>query len=261
MTIAVGFNCPDGLVMCTDSMESDGISKNKVNKIWCYETQDEWGISVASAGESDFIESFTDNLGELVTGEQFDKDWIMATLRSAINAARTTYPDLRWSALFALFGPNPMDRKLLRVSEFSKHIAPVARYEALGIGSSLAKFLCSQMYALFMNVDEAAELAVFIALQCIEHIEGCELPISLLSWKIGQRGWAPYHPDEVKKIIDRFDAKSLRKDLLDYWRAQTPHLTRLHKYDELQQGGFVKFRRALGLKPKRSVSQKSKQNP
>jgi hypothetical protein len=258
MTVALGFNCPDGIVLCTDSMDTDGVSKNKVNKIWCYETQDQWGLSIASAGESDFIESFTQNVGELITGEHFDKDWIMATLRTAINAARTSYPDLRWSALFGLFGPTPMDRNLLRVSEFSKHIAPVRRYEALGIGSSLAKFLCSQMYTLFMNVEEAAELAVFIVLQCINHIDGCELPISLLSWKIGQTGWAPYHPDEVQKIMDRFDTQDLRKNLLDYWRAQTPHLTRPHTYDELRQGGFVTFTRALALKPKRSASRKSK---
>ncbi len=259
MTIALGFNCPDGIVLCTDSMESDGVSKNKVNKIWCYETQDQWGLSVASAGESDFIESFTDNLNELFTGKHFNKDWIMATLRKAINAARSSYPDLQWSALFGFFGPSPMDRRLLRVSEYSKHIAPVSRYEALGIGSCLAKFLCCQMYALFMNVEEAAELAVFIVRQCINHVEGCELPISLLSWKMGQTGWAPYHPTEVQKIIDGFDDKKLRKNLLDYWRAETPHLTRPHTYDDLQQGGFVKFRRALGLKPMRSISQKLRQ--
>ena len=95
-------------------MDSDGYSKVKVNKIWAFEIQGEWGISVASAGESDFIESFTENLGELFRGEQFDKDRIMLTLRKAINAARLTYPDLQWSALFALFGPSPMDRRLLR---------------------------------------------------------------------------------------------------------------------------------------------------
>jgi hypothetical protein len=55
MTIALGFNCPDGIVLCADSMDTDGYTKTKVDKIWCYETQDEWGIAVASAGESDFF--------------------------------------------------------------------------------------------------------------------------------------------------------------------------------------------------------------
>jgi 20S proteasome alpha/beta subunit len=260
MTIALGFNCPDGIVLCTESLDSDGVFKTKVNKIWCYETQGQWGISVASAGESDFIESFIANLAELFTGEQWNQDWIMSTLRQAINAARTTYPDLEWAALFSLFGPSPLDRRLLRVSHRSKHIAPVSRYEAVGIGGYLAKFLCAQMYGLFMTVEEAAELAVFIVLQCIEHVAGCELPISLLTWKIGQTGWTPHHPTKVQEIIGRSPIKGLRKNLLDYWRNKTPHLNsgRNVAYDELQQGGFVLFRRALPLKPKRSISQKSK---
>src|ERR1700674_2795167 len=154
MTIALGFNCPDGIVLCTDSLETDGHTKSMVDKIWCYETQGEWGIAIASAGESDFAESFTDNLKELFTGEHYDKDGIMSALRNAINAAHTTYPDLNWEALFALFGPTPMERKLLRVSYKSKHKAPVARFGAFRMGAHLAKFLCSQMYTLFMNVDE-----------------------------------------------------------------------------------------------------------
>lgn len=260
MTIALGFNCPDGIVLCTDSLESDGYSKTKVDKIWCYETQSEWGIAVASAGESDFIESFTDNLNELFTGEHFNRDWIMLTLRKAINAARLTYPDLQWSALLSIFGPSILDRRLLRVSEQSKHLAPVARYNAVGIGSVLANFLCSQIYGLFMSVEEAAEFAAFVVLQCAKHVEGCDVPISLLSWKVGQAGWCPYQPDEVKKITARFQDDKLRKSLLEFWRSATPHLTRTVSYDDLRQGGFVKFRRAVALKPvRRTAFQKSKQ--
>lgn len=111
MTVAIGFNCPDGIVLCTDSLESDGAFKSKVNKIWCYETQGEWGISVASAGDGDFIESFTSGLRDLFAGEHWNEPWIMSTLRKAISAARTAYPDLEWEALFSIFGPSPMDRK------------------------------------------------------------------------------------------------------------------------------------------------------
>ena len=255
MTIALGFNCLDGMVLCTDSMDSDGFTKSKVDKIWCYETQDDWGIAVANAGESDFIDSFTDNLKELFAGEQFDRDWIMATLRQAINAARTSYPDLQWAALFALFGPNLFDRKLLRVSANSKHIAPVTRYEAIGAGNQLAKFLCSKMYTQVMSVDEAAELAVFIVLQCINHVDGCELPISLLTWKVGLKTWGFNPQEDVQKIIQKVNAVDLRENLLAYWREKTPHLTRRLKHDRLPEGGSVKFIRAIATKPKRSTSQ------
>jgi hypothetical protein len=190
----------------------------------------------------------------------------MLQLRTAINAARTTYPDLDWAALFALFGPSPMDRRLLRLSVGSKHLAPVARFEALGCGSHLAKFLCHQMYTLFMNVDEAAELGTFIVSRCNEHVEYCGGPISVLTWKIGQTGWAPYHPDEVLKIEARFGKEKLRESVLDFWVALTPHLQRMSPlYKGLSRGGFVKFIRSVAIDknnpPTISLSTSEKSEP
>jgi len=263
MTIALGFNCPDGIVLCTDSLESDGYTKSAVNKIWAYETQGQWGIAVASAGEADFCESFTDNLRELYAGEVFNKDKIMLQLRTAINAARTTYPDLDWAALFALFGPQQQDRRLLRLSIGSKHLAPVKRYEAVGIGSHLAKFFCSQMANLFMNVDEATELGVFVIQRCIEHVDHCDGPISVLTWKVGQSGWAPCHPDQVADIQKKLGSKSqLRRNLYEFWLSLTPQLSRTTtQYKDEGRGGFVSFVREVATKgfgknPKRSVSRK-----
>ena len=122
------------------------------------------------------------------------------------------------------------------MSEFSKHLAPVARYEAIGIGSGLAKFLCANMYGLFMNVDEAAQLAVFMVKECIEHVDGCEGPISLLHWKVGTLGWSPCHPGEVQKILDQFKNDKLRESLMNYWKQLTPQIARPVEYNGLQQG-------------------------
>jgi len=33
MTFVVGLKCADGIVLCTDSLEEDGITKKRVNKI------------------------------------------------------------------------------------------------------------------------------------------------------------------------------------------------------------------------------------
>jgi len=252
MTIALSFVCPEGMVLCTDSLDTDGYTKSRVNKIWAYETQDEWGVAVASAGESDFIDSFTENLRELFSGERFDKEWVMSTLRKAISAARTSYPDLEWAALFALFGPLLSDCRLLRVSHRSKHLAPVRRYEAFGVGAHLAKFLCSKLYTQFISLQEAEELAVFIVLQCINNVDGCDSPISLLSWKVGMSTWSMCPQNEIQKMVKRLEALDLRKNLLNYWREKTPHIGRRHKYDDLPQGGSVDFVRAVGKsKPKK----------
>src|ERR1700730_12117643 len=169
MTVVVGFNCPDGLVLCSDSLVSDGYTKSLVNKIWAYDTQGDWGMAVGQAGESDFCESFIENLKVLYSGYVFDEDKIIAQLRRAINAARITYPDLDWAALFAIFGPMGT-RKLLRLSHQSTHLTSGSYYEAVGIGSHLPKFLCSQMCGVLMQVEEAAELGTFIVGRCIEHV-------------------------------------------------------------------------------------------
>jgi 20S proteasome alpha/beta subunit len=267
MTIAIGFNCWDGLVLCADSLESDGVTKSFVNKIWSYETQGEWGIAVAGAGEADFCESFTDNLTTMFKGEPFDKDRIMLQLRQAINGVRTSYPDLEWSALFALFGPDEFDRRLLRVSRDSKHLAPVNRYEAVGIGSHLAKFFCSQLCTVFVGVDEAIELGIFVTRRCIEHVDGCDGPISVLSWKVKQDCWTVHHPNQIQEIEDRFGSKTLlRRNLVEFWHSLTPHVLRTApKFSDASKGGSVNSYMALPKsrmnKPKRSSSLKSKRFP
>jgi hypothetical protein len=156
---------------------------------------------------------------------------------------------------FPFSGPAQWIEKLLRVSYKSKHLAPVSRYEALGIGGTLAKYLSANMYGLFMNVDEASELAVFIIHQCTQYIDACDLPISLRTWKIGQTGWSPCNPIEMQKIIERLPLKRLRENMLNFWLQNTPQFdsTRPNPpYNQLQQGGFVQFTRALGLKPFRT---------
>jgi len=265
MTVALGFNCPDGIVLCTDSLESDGATKVLVNKIWAYETQDNWGIAVASAGESDFAESFTENLKLLFTGEVYERDQIMLSLRQAINAARTTYPSLDWEALFALYGPTPLDRQLLRLSHKSKHLAPVRRFESVGCGSQIAKFVCSQMYTVFANVDEAAELGIYAIMRCCEYVDGCGGPISVLTYKIENPGWRPYLPEDVTAIEAKFGKDKLRDNLLDFWIAQTPQVQRLQPlYRHLRTGGFINYVRAAATKntfiAKPLVTRKSKRS-
>ena len=263
MTIVLGMNCMEGTVLCSDSLDSDGITKTMENKIWSYQTQGQWGIAVGSAGESDFCEAFTDTLRELFVGEVYDREGIMRELRNAINAARVTYPDLEWAALFAMFGPhNPKapTRQLLRVSDRSKHLAPVARFDAVGIGSHLAKFLCKQIYTDFMTLEETVHLAIYIVSQCIAHVAGCDGPISVVEWKMGRPEWRPYAPQQVKAIQNSFDTEKLRNALIDFWRSQTPGFIRnVPQYVSLPKGGSVKFLSAVGLqnnlanrKPKRS---------
>src|SRR5690349_6688302 len=77
MTIAAGFLCRDGILLCTDSLETDGVTKRLTNKVWGYQVSEDWGIAIASAGESDLAESFNESLPDVLGNEAFDEATIL----------------------------------------------------------------------------------------------------------------------------------------------------------------------------------------
>jgi len=52
MTIAIGFKSTDGIVLCADSLEQDGVTKRNVAKICSYQVGEEWGIAIAGCPRS-----------------------------------------------------------------------------------------------------------------------------------------------------------------------------------------------------------------
>src|SRR5579862_2921075 len=94
MTIAIGFAHINGIVLCADSLESDGVTKKRVDKIHTCDIGGEWGYALACAGEGDLSDTFVRELfATIVVGEEFDRDKTLLRLRQAISAVRKSYPD------------------------------------------------------------------------------------------------------------------------------------------------------------------------
>lgn len=265
MTIALAFNCPDGIVVLTDSLETDGVTKRLADKTWAYEVQGQWGITIASAGEADLADSFTDTVDSLLGAEPFEEDKLLLILRSAIAQTRRTYPKSEFAMLVGIFGP-PFFRRVYRVADGSEHLGPIRRYEAIGIGSQLAKFLCSQMFGEFSMVDEAIRLGIFVLSIVCEHVDSCGGPISVIACKRGQNTWLYEHPENVLAIQKEFELQDFRKNLIDYWLSKNEKVEKIeyNRYTPLSVGGFPKMHiKVPGSKkaPRRSISQKSKQKP
>jgi len=67
MTFIVGIKCPDGLVMCADSQESNGITKRNVLKLTKFSAHDKsWGMVFGCSGSSSAINNFTSKLGDAI---------------------------------------------------------------------------------------------------------------------------------------------------------------------------------------------------
>ncbi len=231
MTIVMGFQCVDGIVMCADSLESDGISKKYVQKIWSYQVGTEWGIATASAGEADLADSFNESLKDVLGSGDFDHGKLMAKLKGAIGQVRISYPDSQLAMLIGIWSVVRPDMcKLYRIMDQSMHLAPVLGTQSIGIGSCLTSFLSSQLYSKTMFVAEALRLGAFCIARAKEHVDGCGGPTSFLSYEAGANHfWHPVFGTPASDLENEFPASELGVKLRDYWKEKYPQ----SKWEEL----------------------------
>lgn len=193
ITIALGLNCLDGFVLCADSLETDGVTKRYIDKLWTYEVHEEWGIAIAGAGEADLADSFNDGLKDILGNSDFDQASLLLKLRTAIRRVRASYEEAEFGFLAIIYGLPVGYSKLFRVMDGSSHLGPVRKYQSLGIGGGLATFLASQLYRDSISVQEGVRLGTFIIDRVKDHTERCgglqalslsaglEMPPALLS--------------------------------------------------------------------------------
>jgi 20S proteasome alpha/beta subunit len=241
----------DGMVLCTDSLETDGVTKRLVDKIWVYEVQDsgsmEWGIAIASAGEGDLADSFNDDLAEVLGNSDFDEVLLMSKLRAAIRQVRTTYQEAEFGFIAAVYGNPKLYSKMFRVLDRSSHFGPVKRYQAIGVGGGIANFLLSQLYTPSICVDEAARLGAFILHQVRGQTEGCDGPTSIVSFGgLGKpQQFRLWHQQEITAIEAEISRTKFREGLQKFWKEFNPSPPIPHI--PLREGGAAHFRSTLKL--------------
>jgi len=221
MTIAMGFKCSDGVVLCTDSLESNGVTKRMVSKLWCYQVAEEWGIAIASAGDGDLSDSFTEQLGQSLGNSDYDEHRLMEKLRVSLRQLRTDYPYDDFDMLVGIFSNAfPPTQKLYRV--FGKHLGPVVSYQSIGCGSSVADFICSQIHTPLLSVRESERLGILTVARVKDIVEGCDGPTRAASFTFGQSDWRVIPTSEIASIENEFSESGFREHLQAYWIAKNP---------------------------------------
>jgi 20S proteasome alpha/beta subunit len=245
MTIANGYSCSDGIVLLADSLESNGATKRMVSKIWSYQVAEEWGIAIASAGDADLADSFNENLGEILGNSGYDEVRLLAKLRTAIAQVRNDYPYDDFGMLIGIFSNTvPPTHKLYRV--YGKHLGPVSSYQAIGSGSQLADFLSSQIHTPLLSVDESIRLGILTLARVKEHVDGCDGPTRVISYKRGDTDWRITSSLEAAQIESEFPAHDFRKNLQDYWVFKNPNSSWPGGYRWLAPPG-VKWKKSAKL--------------
>jgi hypothetical protein len=190
MTIAVGFNCSDGIVVAADSEISTNTNRMDGQKLWCYQFPRDTDqpptlkVVLAGAGDAGYLRATADAIDRALRPEMTLDD-----ARDAIQAVidkvhlRRIYPYstdayLRPSIRLLIGLVTSKGRRLLSTTQMA--IAPVPTAEALGIGEELAQFLIKQSSDGALDNATAVSLSIQILMHARTHVPGCGGPSNVL---------------------------------------------------------------------------------
>jgi hypothetical protein len=178
MTIAAGFRCLDGVLIGTDTLVTDGVSKLKENKIFDL-TPFGNCPTVLMAGSGNFaaIKDFADRL---ISRRIFDD------LESTDDIKREVRNALQWewykdvvkqeneagARLDILFAVKDWEGNTSLLHACGSDLSPVPEYYCIGAGAPIASYLSSWLYGL-APIEMMARLALWIFRETKQHTDGC----------------------------------------------------------------------------------------
>jgi 20S proteasome alpha/beta subunit len=222
MTFIAGFHCYDGLVMCSDSLETDGYNKKITMKLREYFVLGQWGLMWGCSGTGAAIKNFSDKLTSLLGTEPFDKPKTERTLETAIQYMHSTYPDERLAMLIGLWDKNRRGTNLYEVFETGFCLSPVGSglFCCSGMDAPLANTIIDSAFDSLMSVEEAARLGIFVTSIVKERTDGVGGPTEVTIYNKGDGMSHCYPLEKIEQIEQAFPPRDLYQVILDYWASR-----------------------------------------
>jgi hypothetical protein len=248
VTIAAGFRCNDGIIICSDTLETVGdYGKRKQSKIVVKPSvcptppipmprrksdpplppppvRPECIAVFAGAGEADFLDKLTDSIWLHINQSGLSFDARVGALEDAAIEFHQKY--------WPVYPPDQRPEVHLVVALWTsdkyglfKVIGPIVNevitYESVGYGISLSKYICDRFYRKSMSMRDARIISVYMLEEVKEHVQWCGGDSHVLS--LSASGYTDYLTDfDVewgKNRFARFD-KSLGRSWLPLATAQ-----------------------------------------
>lgn len=188
MTIAAGFICMDGIVLCADTQETTGYTKNNTEKIrqWA---DDGLCIAIAGAGDTELIETIGERIQHALVWEYSPKTLRMTDKVRDIIQQEMSSSFRRYIAPYAAFPRDDRPACDLLIVVAVKN--EVNNYECLfkasgttvrqiefggdcvGSGLILAKSLMERFCNSFMDLDELTLAMCYVMFQTKKWVDGC----------------------------------------------------------------------------------------
>jgi hypothetical protein len=219
MTFIVGLKCSDGIVLCTDSLEEDGITKKRVDKISLMGGA-QWGLAIAGAGSGGILDKFCSEIRARLPRATFDRYAIENTIEAILAEFHANYSD-RFDILAGVYC-FPSTYFLYRADAGSNVLSPVADEAHIGTGNSLWRLVSDPLYDHKNCVADNTRLAIFATRLAVRYAAGVDEPIQVLSYTYGNQFWSGPKQNELKAIESELGLDDLKDTLQCYWRLHNP---------------------------------------
>jgi 20S proteasome alpha/beta subunit len=220
--MAIGFQCHEGLVLGSDSVESDGYRRRIVDKevAMFYMTPQSWGVSMVGAGEI-LDKFFKDAIKEVQKCDgRYDIKEIEQAIEKTLRIYRRRFRGQPLRVIVGVFNENRRERHLFRSDESA--LTPIYDYAEVGLGGNLWEFLASNFHDEDMSCDECVALAAFILKVSAEFTDRVGGPIRVVKYEIGDGFWRHPTQREITALLRKAPLSDFEALLRRYWRMRHP---------------------------------------
>lgn len=187
MTIAAGFRCADGIVLCADSQitAADG-TKYNAEKLIGY-SNDDIDVVFAFAGVEVFSKMCIERLAQrILTSQVSDVEQVLRdealsihqTYAPQATSSTTEYDlDVLVATKFRL-----QDRDVLALFHIEGPAVspPIKTFDCIGIGRTVARQAVNVFYKSQLSIQEASRIAVYSLQQTKTNVDGCGGPSQII---------------------------------------------------------------------------------
>ena len=179
MTIAAGFICKDGILICGDREESAGTSKRAVQKVFTLMAQP-WCLTVATAGSAAVGDLALKRLQQEFVAKGTEEAVHRHHEQIIIDVLTKLYEDHVWKnprtdhairLVIGLTFKNLSGRHLYVTEDNIPQ--PVTKYCAVGYGEDLCTYFAERLYHPSLTTDELILLASFIFREVNAAVQFC----------------------------------------------------------------------------------------
>jgi 20S proteasome alpha/beta subunit len=224
MTLVAAFRCRNnGILLCADRLEDDGIAKRPVDKIWRISGLTECDIFLAGAGLTTIVKDAQAEIETAIRKAVADNRSVLTEHRSLIEDSLKTVhlrhkDDLkRWplNLLIVIAPRTPGAIPALFTTDRSTLVSePV--YAAHGSGKTISDYLADRLYVHGLYNEHLLTLAAFIFREAERASSGVGLGNDMVLISHGAGPLAFLYADKIKEIEDGIPA--IKDAIFSFWR-------------------------------------------